>query len=164
MAHLWIEHEGEWNARGLDGAEFVLAAEPSSRAPRLIQTGTDGATAWALVAAPDSNIRVNGRTAHAGLQVLDDRDEIRAGASRFFFSAESLAVVVPFPGAARAVYCGRCRLPIDAGAPAVCCPGDKIWYHQGGPENRLCWTYAPTCNYCPTQTALDAGLKWRPEE
>jgi hypothetical protein len=164
MAHLWIEGDDGWNAQRLDGTEFALTAALPAQAARLVQAGPCGAAMWALVAAADSKIRVNGRAVHTGLQALEDRDEIRAGMSRFFFSAESLAVVEPFPGAPRPVYCGRCRLPIDAGAPAVCCPGDKIWYHEGGPEKRFCWTYAPTCNYCPTETALDAGLKWRPEE
>jgi hypothetical protein len=173
MPHLWFENTGGWEAQRLRSAELDLSAaslpattetQSGAQVARLLRVGAEGAQAWALIAPAGSNIRVNGRRVTAGLRALADRDEIRAGERRFFFSAESIAEVVPFPGALRPIFCGRCRLPIATGDPAVCCPGCGIWHHQGGPEKRLCWTYAPACSCCDFQTHLSAELKWVPEE
>jgi hypothetical protein len=177
MPHLWFENSGGWEAERLSGAELDLSVarlptisemqsgiHSGAQVARLVRSGAEGAHAWALIAPAGSSIRVNGRKMRAGLRALADRDEIRAGDKRFFYSAESIAEVVAFPGASRAIFCGRCRLPIAAGDPAVCCPGCGIWHHQGGPENRMCWTYAAACSCCDFQTPLNAGLKWVPEE
>ena len=166
MPNLWYKSGGAWGARKLAGSKFEISADKPNPSPaaRLIQSGAEGAALWALVSPMRSGVRVNGRVVAAGLRVMADRDEIRIGDSQFFFSAESIAEVVAFPGAVRPVFCGRCRLPLAAGSPAVCCPECAIWHHQGGKENRLCWTYAPTCSYCQTQTGLGSELKWAPEE
>jgi hypothetical protein len=106
----------------------------------------------------------------AGLCVLGDRDEIRMGGELRYFSTETLASVEAFPGAERAVFCGRCRQKIEAGTPAVCCPGCGIWYHQDESANlaeseRLpCWTYSEKCAFCGHPTALDTVFAWTPEE
>src|ERR1039457_5775469 len=125
-----------------------------------VRVGKDGAQAWVLIAAAGSDIRVNGRTVNAGLWALANKDEIRAREKRLYFSNETVAEVVPIPGVGRPVFCGRCRLPIAAESPAVCCPGCGIWHHQGGHDNRLCWTYAPACSCCDSQTELGSGLTW----
>jgi hypothetical protein len=166
MPNLWCKSGGAWGARKLAGSGLEIPADKQGLSPaaRLIQSGAEGAALWALISPARPSVRVNGRAVAAGLRVMEDRDEIRIGDSRFFFSAESIAEVVEFPGAVRPVFCGRCRLPIATGSPAVCCPDCGIWHHQGGPENRLCWTYAPTCSYCQTQTELGSELKWAPEE
>jgi hypothetical protein len=171
MAYLWAETAGEWSARKLDGSVMTLpvannkATEPQVRSPRLIQTHCGGKKTWALVAGAGCDARVNGRAIPAGLAVLDHRDAILAGDERFFFSAESLASVEPFPGAARPVHCGRCKLPIAMGSPAVSCPNCNVWYHQDeSPEGSACYTYAEQCGFCSCETRLDAVLAWAPEE
>jgi len=175
MAHLWMQDVNGWGARRLDAALYDLAAAPipcaeeapmgsaSRKAARLIRADADGVPAWALIASPDSAVRVNSRAVPAGLCVLADRDEIRTGDGiQYFFSTESLATVVSFPGAERPVYCGRCREPIEAGAPAVCCPGCGIWYNQSA--EFPCWTYSNKCAFCGHPTALDTGFSWTPED
>jgi len=175
MAHLWMQDVNGWGAQKLDAALYDLAATPilhaevapmgsaSRNSALLIRADAGGLPAWALIASPDSAVRVNSRALPAGLYVLADRDEIRTGDGiQYFFSTESLATVVAFPGAERPVYCGRCREPIEAGAPAVCCPGCGIWYHQS--EELPCWTYAEKCNFCPSPTALNNGFSWTPED
>ena len=175
MAHLWMQDKNGWGAQKLDAALYELAAAPiphaeeapmstaSRKAARLIRADASGLPAWALIASPDSGVRVNSRTVVAGLSVLADRDEIRTGDGvQYFFSTESLAAVVAFPGAERPVYCGRCREPIEAGAPAVCCPGCGIWYNQSA--ELPCWTYSDKCAFCGHPTALDAGFSWTPED
>ena len=173
MAHLWVENTGSWEALKLNGAEHrlpgsappgVAETEFGRQEARLMRVGKDGAQAWVLSAAAGSDIRVNGRTVNAGLWALANKDEIRAREKRLYFSNETVAEVVPFPGVGRPVFCGRCRLPIAAESPAVCCPGCGIWHHQGGHDNRLCWTYAPACSCCDSQTELGSGLTWVPEE
>jgi hypothetical protein len=180
MAHLWVENkETGWGAKRLDGAEFDLGSlvQPGSaaeraaegdkmaRVARLIRVDAGGTRVWALVASSNSNVRVNSRAVVGGLRVLGDRDAIGAGDGvRHFFSTETLATVEPFPGTERTTYCGRCRQPIEVGTPSVRCPGCEVWYHEDAARKLPCWTYAETCNFCPTKTALDAGFQWVPEE
>jgi hypothetical protein len=151
----------------LAAAETAPASERHDKgcSARLIQAHADGAKAWALLTGPGYDARLNGRAIPAGLAVLSDRDEIIAGDERFYFSAESLACVEPFPGAARPVYCGRCKLPIEVGSPAVSCPSCSVWYHeQPGPQGSRCYTYAEQCNFCSSESRLDAELRWMPGE
>jgi hypothetical protein len=105
---------------------------------------------------------VNSRTLPAGLCVLANRDEIRIGDEVQFFSTETQAEVVPFPGSVRAVYCARCRQQIEVSLPAVCCPNCGIWHHQSA--ELPCWTYAEKCAFCGQPTTLDSGFTWTPEE
>ena len=144
MAHLWIQGPGGWDAQRLDGSGFDLAAAQFHSAPRdeptapgkpgaaLVRAEAGGSKVWALIVSANSNSRVNSRLLPAGLCVLADRDEIRFGGEVQYFSIETLAAAVDFPGADRPVFCGRCRQQIDAGTPAVCCPGCGIWYNQSG--------------------------------
>jgi hypothetical protein len=171
MAYLWTETAGEWRARKLSGSAVMLpvahhhAAEPRAGAARLIQSHSGGKKTWALVTGAVCDARVNGRALPTGLAVLDHRDAILAGDERFFFSAEALACVEPFPGAAREVLCGRCTLPISTGSPAVSCPNCNVWYHQDESlEGGACYTYAEQCGFCSCETRLDAVLAWAPEE
>ncbi|MGD0910672.1 MAG: hypothetical protein ABR928_02185 [Terracidiphilus sp.] len=183
MAHLWIQSEAGWNAEKLASPFFELGSpgavpsievcgpnggdEPVYAAgasfARLARVDAAGVGTWALIASPGLGVRLNGRAPAAGLCVLTDRDEIRVGSSaRYFFSTESIAVVEPFPGAERAVFCGRCRQQIETNAPAIRCPGCGVWYDQA--PGLPCWTYAQKCVFCETDTALDAGFTWTPEE
>jgi hypothetical protein len=176
VAHLWFrgsEGEDVWSAMPLNGRAVDVAAVPPralTEALRLdeepavvmVRAESGGASAWVLMLAGDADVRVNGFAPVAGMRVLQDRDEIRiGGAQPLFFSAETLAHIEEFPGAERAVFCGRCRQPMKKGEPAVRCPGCGIWYHQT--ESLPCWTYAETCGFCPHPTALDAGFGWIPE-
>jgi hypothetical protein len=127
-----------------------------------VQAEAAGSKVWALIASANSDTRVNSRSLPAGLCVLADRDEIRVGGDVQYFSTETLAAAVEFPGADRPVFCGRCRQQIDAGTPAVCCPGCGIWYNQSG--ELPCFTYSEKCTFCGHPTALDSGFAWTPEE
>ncbi|MGA7342134.1 MAG: hypothetical protein WBE72_03280 [Terracidiphilus sp.] len=173
MAHLWIQGEGGWSAQKLDGAEldhaFALRAakadEPGAtpgEVIRFVRAEALGTGVWALIARPDSDVRVNSRAVPAGLCVLTDRDEIRVGGEVQYFSTETLAAVEAFPGSERAMFCGRCRQQIEAGSQAVHCPNCGVWYNQSG--DLPCWTYSDKCTFCGHPTALDAGFAWTPEE
>jgi hypothetical protein len=177
MAHLWLEGAAGWEAARLPaepveisafagpeiGAESVRQDSTGKSSALLAPAAAAGARTWVLFAALGSGIRVNGEAPSAGLRVLDDRDEIRTKDGRQMrFSTETLAQIEPFPPSERPIYCGRCRQPIETGAPAVRCPGCGVWYNQA-PE-LPCWTYSEKCAFCDQATALDAGFQWTPEE
>jgi hypothetical protein len=177
MAHLWLQDSDGWCARRLDAAQYELAASPipqaveasmcmaSGKTARLFRSESSGMPTWALIASRNSGVRVNSRGVTAGMCVLSDRDEIRTGdGTRFFFSTETLATVVAFPGSERPVYCGRCREPIEVGAPAVRCPGPGcgIWFNESA--ELPCWTYTDKCPICGHPTPLDTGFSWTPED
>ncbi len=176
VAHVWQRQGNEWGRRALDAAVCPLADggragfsgafSAGTGQAAIIRLAADGAAAsssWALVAPPGVRVQVNGRAPVAGLRVLEHRDLIRtADGGRYFFTCESQAVVESFPGADRAMYCGRCRQRLDHGSAAVCCPGCGVWYHQG--TELPCWTYDEHCVYCSRATALDQGCTWTPED
>jgi len=174
VAHLWFRgDEGIWAALPLDGRPVGVSVCPPRVLADGFRLGADAPAAvlrahggdspvWFLLLAADSDARVNGLAPVAGVRALQDRDEIRATPSHaLFFSTETLARVEEFPGAERAVYCGRCRQAMAQGQLAVRCPQCGIWYHQT--ESLGCWTYAPTCAFCPQTTSLDASYEWIPE-
>ncbi len=142
-----------------------LTAGPVPPTQSCIVPYADGgrAAGWALVAASDSPVRLNGRSMLLGIHALRDRDEVVLGAHRVFFSTEELARAVPFPGLAQPAFCPRCKQKIEPGDLAVSCPRCRAWHHQT--HTYPCWTYAPSCALCQGQsTALDAGYAWTPEE
>jgi hypothetical protein len=174
MAHLWSRGDDDvWSALLLNGSAVDISVNPprvladgfrlgEDTLAAVIRAGAGDSPVWVLLAAADSGVRVNGFAPVAGLRVLQDRDEIRAAASgTLFFSTETLARVEEFPGSERAIFCGRCRQPMEKGQLAVRCPQCGIWYHQTGALP--CWTYAPACGFCPQSTSLDAGYAWTPE-
>jgi hypothetical protein len=155
MAHLWLFEDGPadaggWSPRPLEGDSLAVA-------PALL---LDAAEGWVVVGPPA--VSVNGSRLDLGIRVLRDRDELRAGGGRVFFSTETLAVVVPFPGAGKPTFCPRCKLEIALGSPVVRCPGCGVYHHQS--EEFPCWVYAPRCALCDHPTALDAGYRWVPED
>ena len=175
MAHLWLQSASGWVATQLSGAETWLAADhiarssPRGRLPGegraalLLRAEGGPAPQWALIVPRGSRVLVNGRPPMAGLFVLRDRDEIRSQAGDlFYFSTETLATIVDFPGGERPVFCGRCRQRLDLGSCAVCCPSCSIWFHQA--SDLPCWTYSETCGFCGRATALDSGFTWIPED
>lgn len=174
MAHLWFRAEDDiWSAMPLNGHAVDISVHPPRVLAEGFRLGVDvfaavvRATAgesvvWVVLVARDGGVRINGFSPVAGVRVLQDRDEIRAATpGPLFFSTETLARVEEFVGAGRPIYCGRCRKPVEQGQLAVRCPQCGIWYHQNG--EFPCWTYAPTCGFCPQSTSLDADYEWTPE-
>jgi hypothetical protein len=152
MAHLWQwDPETGWQARGLPGAV--------SAAGEFCEHGGQ----WALIGAAGSAVCVNGESLALGLRALVDRDEIRCGESREYFSAETLPLVASMPAGARPLRCPRCKQVIVPGSLAVRCPNPQCgaWHHQS--DELPCWTYTPACSLCPQPTPLDGGYRWTPE-
>lgn len=182
MAQLLLKpssQEGEWTVRPIDtDAALALDERGAARSLRrcdvldgllrapdgAVLLGVGGAgERWLLVARAGVDLHVNDRPVSAGTRVLRDKDEIRlgAGAVPIFFSTERVARIEPFEGSGVAASCPRCRLPLEAGAPAVRCPSCGVAHHQR--EGLLCWTYAESCAVCGHPTPLDAELQWVPE-
>lgn len=124
-----------------------------------------GATgdSWLLIADPGCRTLVNGRVSQTGLHVLRSGDEIRThDGATFVFSTERRVEIVTFPGAGRAVRCGRCTTELEAGTPAVRCPGCSSWYHEHGDFN--CWSSVPFCQVCGHRSAAGGAHGAPPEE
>ena len=153
MAHLWHIQDKQWQPREVRPGPLDDAAS--------VRLCAGAREAWVLIASPAAWVRVNGQPIALGIRSLRHRDSIEVGSSRFYFSAEKLATVAPFPGAEGAVMCPRCRKEIVKATPAVRCPGCGTFHHQRA--DRGCWTYSPKCQLCDTETALDAGLRWQPD-
>lgn len=173
MACLWRKNADCWSAKVLDGAGNALIAGAMAATSadadatrttnfRIVPFDAAGVKVWALISSHRSDVRVNGAPVTAGMRVLADRDEIRIDGEVQYFSTESLAEVVPLPATERTLFCGRCRLKIETGSPAVCCPSCGISFHQSG--HLPCWTYSERCAFCSQETSLDAGFAWTPEE
>jgi hypothetical protein len=177
MAHLWTQDDSGWIVRTLSRKSYDLIALAAARATppaglhgetcgetaKLVRTDYAGSEVWALMSAPGAGVRVRCEELLSGLRVLCDRDEIRTrDGKQYFFSTEALAAVAPFENSEREVFCGRCRQRIEAGAPAVRCPGCGIYYDQSA--ELPCWTYADSCAICGRSTALNLGFAWSPED
>jgi hypothetical protein len=126
-----------------------------------------GIDACVLIAPQGLAVSVNGRPVRHGIRVLENRDAIRvAGFRPTYYSTERLPEVVAFPGTAVS-YCARCKLAIEPGHAAVCCPGCGVWHHEqteADAESRQCWSYAPRCSVCDQTTDLSgADERWTPE-
>ncbi len=175
MAHLWFRDKNDehWSAITMGARALNICVCPPHAPPMAFRLGENadalvvravagGAPVWVLLAMANSEVRVNGFAPVAGMRVLQDRDEIRTGVGgTLFFSMEALASVEEFVGGEQAIYCGRCRQRLEQGHLAVRCPRCGIWYHQA---DLPCWTYSPTCAFCPQSTPLDTGYSWVPEE
>jgi hypothetical protein len=174
MSHFWVpvgnaSGEGvardEWRvapleetAYGIDAAGAPSRAASSPAAPARVLSRAAGG-AWVLFASDD--VRVNAEAVVCGMRVLRDRDEVRVGAHRSFYSDEELPRVVAFSAAEHPpVDCVRCRQPLRAGDLAVRCPC-LVWYHQSA--DLPCYEYTDRCGVCGGRTALDAGFRWSPE-
>lgn len=114
---------------------------------------------WVLIGT--EAVRVNGSPLLGGVRVLRDRDELRVGARRCFFSEEEPPRLVSFPGAEPPVDCARCTQPLAAGDAAVRC-ACGLWHHQT--PDLPCWADFAHCAQCPRPTALDGGYRWSPDE
>ena len=177
LAHLWVNVENDrWAVLPLAGGAVSLTVSP----PRLVDSSAQAQTAgaaillppsakpqedWVLLTGSGAEVRVNGLLLALGLRVLADRDEIRVtGAGTVFFSTERLARIAAFPSEGSEKFCPRCKLPLEAGSPAVRCPNCAVWYHQHEQQQRECWTYAEACALCSWPSDLDAGYSWTPED
>ena len=158
MAYLWSdEGDGVWWPTTLDTRGHDLPPA------RIARRGAPDADVWFVLGPPA--VRVNGAPLDLGIRVLADRDELRVGSARAFFSTETLAAIEAFPGSERPTLCPRCKLEIVAGTPAVRCTKCRVWHHESVADGLECWSYAATCAAdCDQPTALDTGLRWSPEE
>jgi hypothetical protein len=160
VAYVWSDGtDGVWELKTLDARGHDLPPA------RIVRQGSQSDEVF-VVLGTDA-VRVNGVPLDLGIHVLRDRDELRVGSARAFFSAETLAAVEPFPGSGGPTLCPRCKLEIESGKAAVRCPKCRVWHHQcpDDPEKLGCWLYSEKCaTDCGQPTALDAGLRWTPEE
>lgn len=159
MAHLWRNDAGGWSPVMLDarGAEL-------DRGRVLLRCAPLADDAWVLLAAPGTDVAVNGDAPIAGLAVLRDRDAIRSGGEVVFFAARDAAAVETLDVGAMDddVACARCRRRLADGAIVVRCPACRAVHHQ---DDRLpCWTYAERCAACVEPATLDDAPRWSPEE
>ena len=174
MAAFWMQCDGEWGAMSLNAQQLELRDEPGAAAVRL--AADDGAEngavdpavlvrvprmldgPWVLLAAPGSNVFVNGSQIF-GMRILADKDEVRLRRQKWYFSTERLIRAEPFAGR-EGTCCALCRQPIVQGTMAVRCRCN-LWFHQT--EEYGCWLYADRCCGCESPTAIDAGFAWTPE-
>ena len=133
---------------------------PIAGVAQLRRAATPHGARWVVIGPP--SLRLNGAALDVGIAVMVDRDELCVGGRRMFFTTESVPTVVPFPGSDRPVSCARCGSVIAPGSPAVACPTCGLWYHES--EELPCWTYGPHCVADDQPTALDAELRFSPED
>ncbi len=135
------------------------------RAYILRHDGAAGTAKWMLYAGPDATVAVNGMPLTLGMRALRDRDEISIGRScHLIFTSDSIAQVMAFSAAGEPMVCPRCAGEIKSEQLAVRCPRCGVWHHQDESDQRLCWTYGPTCMGCGQQaTELDGEVLWTPE-
>ena len=177
MAHVWMKDaDGSWVSTALEHPAYSIGFRSSiarlKRRPKqsaawpalLSLPGERGREDWALVSPTGPDVKINGAQMQLGVRVLQDRDAIQVnGTGLAFFSTESLAEAVPFPGSPEPVPCPRCRMAIETACPAVRCPNCGIWHHQND-DGLPCWTYAERCSLCDQLTDPDAGYRWTPED
>jgi len=183
--HFWMrDRDGEWAVFLLQDQELDLSAMPWPEAP--VKTGGEarrgevrlgpgsallhssgvrgpGQPTYVLLSAPEANLYLNGLPLLCGLQVLEDRDEVRVpGLEPAYFSTEALARVEVMDSGSGKVSCPRCSLEIADGTSAVRCPACGIWHHSS--EEYPCWGYGPSCTLCPQPTDMEVGFRWTPAE
>lgn len=171
MPGIFAKRDGQWRIHPVGMSPSLLRLDPASVEPsaRLESSANAcllvriaGGRQWAALVADEPRVHHNGTRIAAGLRMLEHRDALAlAGAESLFFTAEEPAFIEPFAATA-AVTCPRCRGEVHLGDNAVRCPSCGVMHHET--VNRNCWTYAPTCALCSQPTALDAGLRWTPEE
>jgi hypothetical protein len=161
MAHLWVQHQGDWAVIEMNGAGLDLTSvRPGRSYPEgfAILRGPDG---YYLVSRQGCEVSLNGR-AGVGIRRLQDRDELRQAGRLAYFSTEELPQILPFDEG-RETPCPRCRLAIKLGAASVRCPGCRAAYHQT--EDLPCFNHAPQCALCSAETILGPDIEygWSPE-
>jgi hypothetical protein len=176
VATVWRRRGGDdgvtWEAHGIGGGNLCGAfAGANARGSRVAVAtfGSGGDVGAALLSADDVAVWVNGERVLGGLKVLLHRDEILVGGELYYYSAQSRPVVAAFAlvEGQRRPRCGVCRMAIEDGQAAVCCPQCGRVYHQieaaGEQAAKLCWTYRPAC-LCAHPTGLGEDDAWRPDK
>ena len=156
---------GVWTVSPLaDGAVVLQSRQHEAAAAALLMRSCSAdRETWLVMSVTQSGVRLNGAPLRTGISILHDCDELLVdGLGRTFFSTECLPCIEPFPGAARPVFCPRCKQAIALQAPAVRCPQCGVWHHQS--EGLPCWTYAEQCGMCDQPTDLAGTYRWTPEE
>jgi hypothetical protein len=139
------------------------AAHPGFAPPACLLVRVAGPNKWAALVPDGAAIRHNGVPVAAGLRMLNHRDTLALeGGESLFFTTEELAHVEAYAGPT--VTCPRCRREVLPGHASVRCPCCGVVYHEAPDRDLPCWTYSETCQLCPQLTALDAALRWTPEE
>src|SRR5262245_34884274 len=107
MSNLWRQAAGAaWALLALEEvATHVSGATPFVRFGK----GPDGGVA--LLAGAGVEVRANGLPVLGGLRILEHRDELLIDGQRYYFSAQSTPVVMPFrlEEGARRPTCPVCR-------------------------------------------------------
>jgi hypothetical protein len=164
---------GQWRLLSVTESPSLLRFDPVGVDPAGAATARTDANAcllvrvagqerWAALVAEDAALLHNGARVAACLRVLEHRDALALGGGpSLFFSTEEPARVETFTADAP-VACPRCRGEVRPGDAVVRCPSCGVVHHEAG--DRRCWTYCEFCALCPQPTALDAGLRWTPEE
>lgn len=159
----------EWAVTPLDGGAVALGGDTdgpdeSQRggSALLLRSRRGAEEIWLVMSTSPRGVRLNGAPLSTGIRVLADRDELQLdGRGRFFFSTERLVRIETYGAGERPVVCPRCKLPIEVGTLAVCCPQCAVWHHQS--VDSPCWIYSEHCALCPQPTPLDCGYRWTPE-
>ena len=137
MAHLWVrEPVGAWAVLPLRPGLWDLTREPPGclQDPgRLVsERGRDlgglfcDTGSWTLLSGAGAPVRVNGDRVISGLRSLRDRDEIRVGSARMYFSLETLARVDEFPAADPPLVAERTAAPARWAHAVVRAVGQRI--------------------------------------
>ena len=169
MPGIFNRCDGRWQLATVARSPSALRLDPVRVEPAVAPPDGDTCVLvrveggiWAALMADNSAVRHNGAPVAAGLRMLEHRDALALrGAAPVFFSTEEPARVEAFVADAP-VSCPRCRSDVMPGAATVRCPSCGAVHHEM--PDRNCWTYAENCSLCPQPTALDAGLRWSPEE
>lgn len=122
-------------------------------------------TCWILLAAPGSQVGINGEKLDTGIRILADRDAISVVPHRaMYFTTERQAQIEKFTGTEQ-TFCPRCKLEIKPHDLAVCCPRCLIFHHHKDQDGESCWTYTETCALCDQPTELNStAFNWSPED
>jgi hypothetical protein len=172
MQFLWrTPTNNRWRVLPLPLGPSALVADETSPVQRfagsfpeaLIMPSPSGFVLLVRAGAP---VRVNGRDVGLRTTVtrLEHMDLINVGPRVcLFFSTESLAEIVPFPGIeGGACICARCKTPIAVGEPAISCPRCRAWSHESAKLPCFRYPGSHTCPACPHPNAAGAGYQFNP--
>lgn len=162
MPHVFKIDHGAWAAHPLTGGPFALRGTDARDTGASLRSA--GAGGYYLLAPASAAALVNGRPVLLGISALKDKDELAVpGETPMYFSMEQRVQVEAYAGEPGGT-CLRCASSIEAGSPAVQCPGCQKWYHQR--PDRLCFSYGdhPICVECGADAVVSDEFRWVPEE
>ena len=159
MAQIWFEEsKGNWSTQCLTENQFQLDSlsldtgfqmremcsaseiiDKNQAAPSVLHCQLPNRETWALLVPRCYEVSVNGVPVLDCIVMLCHRDAIRwVGVGTLYFSTEKLACLEAFPDPSEAIYCGRCKLPLESGQKAVRCPQCSIWHCEDPSLGRAC--------------------------